>query len=103
MSKPKRLDELITALLNATECGRLAWVQTVDDDCYSVSFSESSVSVTKPDDEVIITFLNGNGRSVWEHQGNSQELNDLYAAARRVAMDADKLLDAMLAEIGALK
>jgi hypothetical protein len=103
MIKPKRLDELIAALLTATEGKRLAWAQTADHDCFSVSFRESSVSVSKDDECAVITIINSDGRPVWEQKENSRELNELYLAARRVAMNTDAFLDTVLAELEAMK
>ena len=113
-----RMAALVKALLDATRAGKITWTVTDSETRFLYAGTRSSVTIAYnsgySDDETALSLLNDKGVVVDSiatefRRGPSadtlvsadwnQDLEDLYAAARRFAHNVDEALDSMLQDI----
>lgn len=106
-----RLWQLASALVEATDSGRAAWAEAAEAGTFEFTGKAGTVSIGSIDRDgyapYVVSLVDGNGlvvESVDSRESDSWSglLHDLYAAARRTALNIDPLVDSLLEEIGVL-
>ncbi|MDM8544037.1 hypothetical protein QUF90_23420 [Desulfococcaceae bacterium HSG9] len=113
MLSDDKIEKLIEALNNKTKKQMINWEETVERGVYLAALTNSGVRIScriQTDEtageefhEHILTVLNGHGMLVDEIKTvDNYKMKELYENARRMAMNADNVIENMLNELNSL-
>ena len=110
----QRVERLARKLLEQTRAGKLSWSDTDTEDQFLYSGSVSGVLIDKYSSRYELALLNARGTLVERIVANAPEVDggvsaaeaalfdlfeDLYEAARREALNVDKIIDSLINDI----
>lgn len=122
MAYKKQMD-LVIKLVNLTNSGEIDWKPSVNKNMFQVSFRDNTLRIalkasrTSADSDIEIQLLNGSGELVESFTdvdlGSDAEsqlsalawfqiMSELYKAAQRTALGAEKVLDEIIADLDAI-
>lgn len=121
MAYKKQMD-MVMKLVNLTNSGAIDWKPSVNKNMFQVSFRDNTLRIalkasrTSADSDIEIQLLNGSGELVESFTdvdlGSDAEsqlsalawfqiMSELYKAAQRTALGAEKVLDEIIADLDA--
>jgi hypothetical protein len=105
----EKLATLVSRLLERTTAGKLNWEETARSHFYQVAFPEYVVQIGPTDEGIPILQLRNkdnvlmeqvSARQLYQHLTDAElQMQELYTAAMRKALNTDKALDDILSSL----